>query len=70
MRLTALLSICALLSACGPEDPQGPAKDKQDRQQEHVWRDQTDTLDKAREVEQILQDDAERKRKQLEEQED
>jgi len=70
MRLAALLSICALLSACGADDVQGPAQDEQDRQPEHVWKDQTDTLDKTREIEQLLQEDAERKRKQLEEQED
>ena len=59
-----VFALVALGAGCSDE-PAEPAQD--DR---HVWSEQTDTMERARQVEQTLQDAAERQRQALEEMED
>lgn len=55
--LLVLLLMSLLLAACSD----------QDEPQETVWDDQLKTMDKARQTEQILLDNAEKQRRQIEE---
>jgi outer membrane biogenesis lipoprotein LolB len=57
-----LVSLSWLLGACSSEPPETEAK--QDTR--HVWSDQTDTIDRAKAVEDTLQKAAEERRKALE----
>ena len=49
-----------LLGACSGDDT--------DTEKSHVWKEQTDTMDKARAVEDALQESADIERKKIEEQ--
>ncbi|MFQ5994781.1 MAG: hypothetical protein ACE5K1_06770 [Acidiferrobacterales bacterium] len=51
-----------ILGACSMEDEPSFVED------DHVWRSQTQVLDRAREVEQVLQDSAQQKRQAIERQ--
>ena len=46
----------------------GCSEPDNDQQQGHVWQEQTDTLDKARAVEGVLQDSADEQRRKIEQQ--
>ena len=55
-------AIAVLLAACSGEDatqPSGPARG------DHVWKTQTDMLDKARDVEDVLLDAGSQQRRQI-----
>jgi hypothetical protein len=65
-----LLIAFLLVAACAEDNGEGDAPQPVQPAQEHVWNNQTNAMDKARDVEQVLQEDAARKRRQLEEQED
>ena len=56
-----LLASVLFITACS-ENSDGKASD------DHVWKEQTDTIDKAKEVEGLLQDAAEQQRKIIDEQ--
>ena len=56
--------VAAAVTGCSSEAPE------QSEDQRHVWSEQTDTLDRAREVEQTLQQGAARQRQALEAMED
>ncbi len=53
-----------LLIACSDDE----GKDESNTRGDHVWKDQTDTIDKAKEVEDMLQDSADLQRKMIEDQ--
>lgn len=49
--------LSGLMMACSPpSDDAGDAASKTEKPPEHVWQDQAETLDKAREVEKTLLD--------------
>ena len=54
-KLAALVGAMALLGACGG----GSSESERTIPEEHVWQDQVDALDKARGVEETLQNAAE-----------
>ncbi len=59
-----LVLSAVLLSACSNEsDEQGEV-----RKDDHVWKAQTEALEKARNVDKLLQDAAEKQRKKIDEQ--
>ncbi|MCH8163593.1 MAG: hypothetical protein IIA99_05830 [Proteobacteria bacterium] len=58
-----LASALILVSACS-DDEQGSSERKLSG--DHVWKEQTDTIDKAKEVEGLLQDVAEKQRQAIE----
>jgi outer membrane biogenesis lipoprotein LolB len=64
---TTLISIIIfstlLLTACSDDE----GKSKKKLSGDHVWKEQTDTLDKARAVEGILEDAAQEQKKAIEE---
>jgi hypothetical protein len=51
-----LLALGLFLSGCSSEDDEGEVK-------EHVWKDQVEAIDKAREVENVLKDAAGKQKK-------
>jgi outer membrane biogenesis lipoprotein LolB len=53
-----------LLTACTDDE----GKDASNTRRDHVWKDQTDTIDKAKEVEGMLKDSADLQRKMIEDQ--
>lgn len=58
-----LASALMLASACS-DDEQGSSERKLSG--DHVWKEQTETIDKAKEVEELLQDVAEKQRQAIE----
>ena len=58
-----LLLISFLLSACSEDNNQ----DKKTTSGDHVWKEQTKTMEKAKAVEGILEDAAQEQRKMIEE---
>ena len=62
-----LATLATLGTGCS-EEPIEPAEPEADDR--HIWSEQTDTMERARQVEQTLQDAAERQRRALEEMED
>jgi hypothetical protein len=59
-----LLLFLTLTGACGDsQNTNGEADSKAD----HAWQEQTQTIDKAKEVNQIIQDSAERERQAIDE---
>jgi len=60
MKYLSIFLLSLLLIACSDEE--------QDLQGKHVWKQQTDTIDKAKEVEKIMMDAAEETREAIEEQ--
>jgi len=58
--LFILFTFLLLVYGCSDEDT--------DAGKEHVWKEQTDTLNKARAVEGLLQDSADAERKKIEDQ--
>lgn len=65
MRTAMLAATLVLLHACAERDEPPPAaRDSQ----EHVWKNQTEAMERAREVERVLQEQAERRRRELEKQ--
>ncbi len=56
LRLTLLLALGLLLIGCSSQDDEGGVK-------EHVWKDQVEAIDKAREVENVLKDAAGKQKK-------
>ena len=62
---TVIILAAALISfsACS-DDEQGSSENKVSG--DHVWKEQTQTIDKAKEVEGLLQDAAERQRQAIE----
>lgn len=59
IRTVSLLLMIGFVVACSDEQPQV---------EEHVWQEQTDMIDKAKDVEQLLNDTADLQRKAIEEQ--
>jgi hypothetical protein len=62
--LSIIISIL-FVTACSPGENEGS---REESHGDHVWRAQTDTLEKAKDVDQVIQDAAERQRRALEEQ--
>jgi len=62
MKHFTFLLLSILLLACSDDSP-----DQKKASGDHVWKDQTDTMDRAREVEGILDDAAQEQRKIIEE---
>ena len=62
MKKTCMLLLAALILMAGCSDDDTEAK------KAHVWKEQTDTMNKARAVEETLQKSADAERKQIEEQ--
>ena len=58
-----LLSSCLFFVACSDENSSSA-----DAEKDHVWKEQTDTINKAKEVEGMLMDSAENTRKAIEDQ--
>ncbi len=67
MRIVLLACPLLLLAGCSGGGDEDAAAGKQQRQ-EHVWSEQTNTINKARNVENGLGDAAARQRRQIEEQ--
>lgn len=64
MKLISIIIFSALLLiACSDDEEKAKSKTQGD----HVWKEQTDTLDKARAVEGILEDAAQEQREAIEE---
>jgi len=57
-----LVTLACLMSACSDSDK--PQKVEQD----HVWKEQTDMIDKAKDVEQLLNDTAKQQQKLIDQQ--
>ena len=66
MKNFLFVCLLLLLAGCSGGDDAGGGVEKQ--QQEHVWSEQTSTINKARDVENILGDAAARQRRQIDEQ--
>ena len=64
LKMVLSLIVCLILTACSGED----SSNSSDAKNDHVWKEQTDTIDKAREVEGKLMDSAEETRKLIEQQ--
>ena len=64
-KIIFLATALMLVSACS-DDEQGSSEGKLSG--DHVWKEQTQTIDKAKEVEGLLQDDADQQRKAIDEQ--
>ena len=65
LRTAMLVGILVLLPGCSERhEPSPPVQDGK----EHVWKNQTDAMERAREVENMLQEQAERRRRELERQ--
>jgi outer membrane biogenesis lipoprotein LolB len=62
IKLLLLLVPCLLFTACSDEGNSSKAETKKD----HVWKEQTDTINKAKEVEGMILDSAEETRKAIE----
>lgn len=60
---TILASFLLLLAACSANDDEG-----YESTDSHVWKTQTEALDKARNVEQLLKDTTDEKRREMERQ--
>ncbi|MEE8234233.1 MAG: hypothetical protein V3R41_06105 [Gammaproteobacteria bacterium] len=58
-----LATALVLVSACS-DDEQGSSERKLSG--DHIWKEQTETIDKAKEVEKLLQDVAEKQRQAIE----
>ena len=58
------LCSCLMFSGCSSEGDNNNV----DARKDHVWKEQTDTIDKAKEVEGIIMDSAEETRKRIEQQ--
>ena len=58
--IICLGAVLLLASACSDDDNKGSG--------DHVWKEQTQTIDKAKEVEGLLQDAADQQRKVIDEQ--
>ena len=59
-----LIISVVLLGACSNESEER----REARTDDHIWKTQTDALDKARSVDKLIQDGAEKKRKKIDEQ--
>lgn len=71
LRLLICVSAILLISACSSGEGQGdPPQSRTPPRSggEHVWKEQTATIEKAKEAEQIIQNAADLERKQTEEQ--
>ena len=66
MKNFLFVCLLLLLAGCSEGDDAGGGVEKQ--QQEHVWSEQTNTINKAKDVENILGDAAARQRRQIDEQ--
>jgi len=64
IKISLLIILYSLLTACSDESNNNNADSKKN----HVWKEQTDTIDKAKEVEGIIMDSAEETRKAIEQQ--
>ena len=62
IKVFLLLICCSILSACSDESNSSSAEAKKD----HVWKEQTDMINKAREVEGMMLDSATATRKTIE----
>ena len=62
MKKTCMLLLAAVILMAGCSDDDSEAK------KAHVWKEQTDTMNKARAVEETLQNSADAERKQIEDQ--
>ena len=62
MKKTCMLLLAVFIFMAGCSDDDSEAK------KAHVWKEQTDTMNKARAVEGVLQDSADAERKQIEDQ--
>lgn len=62
IKVFLLLVCCSILSACSDEDNSEGATAKKD----HVWKEQTDMINKAKEVEAMILDSAAATRKTIE----
>lgn len=63
-KILLLLLTCLLFAACSDDDN----SDTADSKKGHVWKEQTDTIDKAKEVEGMILDSAEETRKAIKQQ--
>ena len=63
MKKLLTIYLMAVLNVCGCSD-NNDAKEKKD----HVWKEQTDTIEKAKAVEGLLQESADAQRRQIQEQ--
>ena len=64
IRLSLLTILCLFLIACSDE-----GSNKSEANKDHVWKEQTETIDKAKEVEGMLMDSAKNMRDAIENQE-
>ena len=60
-----LATVLVLVSACSDDEPESSERTLSG---DHVWKEQTQTIDKAKEAERLLQDVAEKQRKAIDEQ--
>ncbi|MGH8121104.1 MAG: hypothetical protein ACRESK_10870 [Gammaproteobacteria bacterium] len=60
LKFACLMMAFMILTGCSGDDT--------DTEKSHVWKEQTDTMDKARAVEGMLQESADAERKKIEEQ--
>ncbi len=68
--LMLLLTMLLFTAACSDDD-KAASENKSSEPElsgEHVWKDQTDTIDKAKEVEGLIQDAADKQRQSIEDQ--
>ena len=61
-----LFTLLILAAGCADEDTE--AKKAAEAKKAHAWKEQTETMDKARAVEGVLQDSADAAQKQIEDQ--
>ena len=64
-KIILLVGILFLISACSDDESATPEKKLNG---DHVWKEQTQTIDRAKEVEGMLQDAADEQRKVIDEQ--
>ncbi|MCZ6803024.1 MAG: hypothetical protein O7D86_03580 [Proteobacteria bacterium] len=64
IKFLLLLILCSLFTACLDESN----TDNADVKKDHVWKETTDTIDRAKEVEGMIMDAAEKNRKTIEQQ--